>query len=155
MKRYLAWMTAVLLAFLLLFGGMALADGVVSTSVVMRVSRLTQDAVVSEGEDLSMEINIDGLEPASYQWYFNDAPIADATQRVYNIVGAREEDAGVYRLDAFDADGGMALRMDIAVRVVTKTVPQAGDHSLPLGVVIAAMGAAALLLTVKARRAAA
>ncbi len=155
MKKHLKRMAAVLLAFLLLGCGASLADGVVSTSVVMRVSRLTQDAVVNEGEDLSMEINIEGVEPASYQWYFNDAPIADATQRVYNIVDAREEDAGVYRLDAFDADGGMVLSMDIAMRVVTKTVPQAGDHSLPLGVVIAAMGAAALLLTVKARRAAA
>ena len=46
-----------LVALLLLLGS-AFAEGVISTTVVMRVSRLTQDAVVDAGEDLSMEVNI-------------------------------------------------------------------------------------------------
>ena len=74
-----------LVALLLLLGS-AFAEGVISTTVVMRVSRLTQDAVVDAGEDLSMEVNIEGVSPASYQWYFEGAPIAGANQRVYNIV---------------------------------------------------------------------
>ena len=52
-----------LVALLLLLGS-AFAEGVISTTVVMRVSRLTQDAVVDAGEDLSMEVNIDGVSPA-------------------------------------------------------------------------------------------
>ena len=39
---------AVLMALLLLFG-CAFAEGVISTTVVMRVSHLTQDAVVDAG----------------------------------------------------------------------------------------------------------
>ena len=142
---------------LMLLAGCAFAEGVISTTVVMRVSRMTQDAVVNVGEDLSMEVNIDGVSPASYQWYFNDAPIAGANQRVYNIVNASVEDAGVYRLDAFDEDGSMLLSMDIAARVIDDTVPKAGDNSLPVGVAFAGLAVAgAALLTagfVRRRRA--
>ena len=142
---------------LLLLSGCAFAEGVISTTVVMRVSRMTQDAVVNVGEDLSMEVNIDGVSPASYQWYFNDAPIAGANQRVYNIVNASVEDADVYRLDAFDEDGSMLLSMDIAARVIDDTVPKAGDNSLPVGVAFAGLAVAgAALLTagfVRRRRA--
>ena len=147
---------ALLLALALLFG-CACAEGVISTTVTMRVSHMTQDAVVDAGEDLSMEVNIEGVSPASYQWYFEGAPISGANQRVYNIVNASVEDAGVYRLDAFDEDGAMLLSMDIAARVLDDTVPKAGDASLPVGVAAAgAVVAAAALLTatlVRRRRA--
>ena len=46
MKR----VAAVLLALLALCWGCAFAEGAVSTSVIMRVSRLTQDAIVNEGD---------------------------------------------------------------------------------------------------------
>ena len=45
----------------------AVAEQMISTTLVMRVSRMTQNAVVDAGEDLSMEVNIDGVTPASYQ----------------------------------------------------------------------------------------
>ena len=140
-----------LVALLLLLGS-AFAEGVISTTVVMRVSHLTQDAVVDAGEDLSMEVNIEGVSPASYQWYFNDAPIEGANQRVYNIVNASVEDAGVYRLDAFDADGSMLLSMDIAARVIDDTVPKSGDDSLPVGVAFAVLAVAVVALSAKLLR---
>ena len=140
-----------LVALLLLLGS-AFAEGVISTTVVMRVSRLTQDAVVDAGEDLSMEVNIEGVSPASYQWYFEGAPIAGADQRVYNIVNASVEDAGVYRLDAFDENGDMLLSMDIAARVIDDTVPKSGDDSLPVGVAAAVMAVAALAIAAKLLR---
>lgn len=130
----------------------ALADGVISTTVVMRVSEMTQNAVVDAGKDLSMEVNIEGAEPASYQWYFNEAPIAGATQKVYSIVNARPENTGVYRMDAFDAEGRMLVSMDIAARVVAQEVPKAGDRSLPVGAAaVAMMGAAGLLVATRRR----
>lgn len=140
------------LVALLLMLGSAVAEGVISTTVVMRVSHLTQDAVVDAGEDLSMEVNIEGVSPASYQWYFNDAPIEGANQRVYNIVNASVEDAGVYRLDAFDADGSMLLSMDIAARVIDDTVPKSGDDSLPVGVAFAVLAVAVVALSAKLLR---
>ena len=142
-----------LVALLLLLGS-AFAEGVISTTVVMRVSRLTQDAVVDAGEDLSMEVNIDGVSPASYQWYFEGAPISGADQRVYNIVNAAVEDSGVYRMDAFDENGDMLLSMEIAARVIDDTVPKSGDSSLPVGAAFAVLAAASVALFVKLRRAA-
>lgn len=140
---------------LVLAAPFACADQTVTTSVVMRVSRMTQNAVVNAGEDLSMEISIDGVAPASYQWYFNDAPIAGANQKVYSILNASAEDTGVYRLDAFDENGRMLVSMDIAARVIVDDVPKSGDASLPLSVVWMAMGVAAVLLIASRRRAAA
>lgn len=142
-----------LVALLLLLGS-AVAEGVISTTVVMRVSHLTQDAVVDAGEDLSMEVNIDGVSPASYQWYFEGAPISGADQRVYNIVNAVVEDSGVYRMDAFDENGDMLLSMEIAARVIDDTVPKSGDSSLPVGAAFAVLAAASVALFVKLRRAA-
>ena len=122
------------LVALLLMLGSAVAEGVISTTVVMRVSHLTQDAVVDAGEDLSMEVNIDGVSPASYQWYF--------------------EDSGIYRMDAFDENGDMLLSMEIAARVIDDTVPKSGDSSLPVGAAFAVLAAASVALFVKLRRAA-
>ena len=130
----------------------AMAEQMISTTLVMRVSHMTQNAVVDAGEDLSMEVNIDGVTPASYQWYFNDAAIDGANQKVYSIVNAAVENTGVYRMDAFDADGRMLVSMDISARVIDKTVPKAGDASLPLEAALSAMGIAAVGLAVALRR---
>lgn len=142
------------LVALLLMLGSAVAEDVISTTVVMRVSHLTQDAVVDAGEDLSMEVNIDGVSPASYQWYFEGEPISGADQRVYNIVNAAVEDSGVYRMDAFDENGDMLLSMEIAARVIDDTVPKSGDSSLPVGAAFAVLAAASVALFAKLRRAA-
>ena len=83
-----------------------------------------------------------GVEPARYQWYFEDEAIEGADQRVYNLVNAGLEDAGIYRLDAFDESGKMLLSMDVSVRVVDDRVPKSGDDSRP--VAAAAMGLIAL-----------
>ena len=149
-RRIAAWVAVMAL----LLGAYALADSVISTSVVMRVSHMTQNAVVDAGEDLSMEVNIDGVVPASYQWYFEDAAIEGANQKVYNIINAQVEDSGVYRMEAFDADGRMLVSMDISARVIGQDVPQSGDASMPVGVAVAIFAAAAvgLALTLRRRR---
>ena len=147
-RRIVAWVAVMAL----LLGAYALADGVISTSVVMRVSHMTQNAVVDAGEDLSMEVNIDGVVPASYQWYFEDAAIEGANQKVYNIINAQVEDSGVYRMEAFDADGRMLVSMDISARVIGQDVPQSGDASMPVGVAVALFAAAAVVLALTLRR---
>ncbi|MBR6891068.1 MAG: immunoglobulin domain-containing protein, partial [Clostridia bacterium] len=116
MRRVIATVAAVLVVIVLLTS--AFAEGRISTTVLMRVSRMTQNAVVNAGEDLSIEVAIDGAQPARYQWYFNDAPIEGANQKVYNIANAQPEHTGVYRLDAFDESGAMLVSMDVAARVL-------------------------------------
>lgn len=151
-KSRFAKIMALLIAVMLGCSVCAFADGTVSTTVMMRVSKVTQNAVINAGEDLSIEVSIDGVEPASYQWYFNDAPIEGANQKVYNIVNAQPEDTGVYRMDAFDAEGNMLVSMDIVARVVDDTVPQSGDGSLPVGFAFAGIALCGALLAVLLRR---
>lgn len=151
-KKYTKRIAVILAALILALGVCAMAEGVISTSVVMRVSRMTQSAVANVGEDLSLEINIDGVEPASYQWYFNDEAISGANQKIYSIVNAKVEDSGVYRMDAFDADGRMLVSMDVSARVIDDTIPQSGDASMPVGVAVATVVLAAGALTLLLRR---
>ncbi len=143
---------AIIVVALLSINACAFAQSAIDTTVVMRVSHMTQNAVVGAGGDLSIEVNIDGVTPEAYQWYFNDAPIQGATQKVLNIVDAQPEDAGVYRLDAFDGDGNMAVSMDIAARVVENAVPQSGDSSMPVGCAFAGMALCGLAMVALLRR---
>lgn len=152
MRKGLKKLAVALIAFTLFASACAIAEGTISTTVLMRVSRMTQNAVVNAGEDLSIEVSVDGVTPASYQWYFNDAPIDGANQKVYNIVNAQPEHTGVYRLDAFDEDGNMVVSMDVAARVLEDEVPQAGDASLPVGMAIAGIAVCGVLLAVLLRR---
>ena len=152
MNRILSRLAALWIAIMLLASVCAFAENAISTTVVMRVSRMTQNAVVKAGEDLSIEVGIDGVEPQTYQWFFNDVPLDGANQKVYNIVNAQPEHTGVYRMDAFDADGKMLVSMDIAARVLEDTVPQAGDSSMPVGVALAAMALCGGALIVLLRR---
>ena len=152
MNRVMGRLAALWIAIMLLASTIAYGEGSISTTVVMRVSRMTQNAVVKAGEDLSIEVGIDGVEPAQYQWYFNDVPIDGADQKVYNIVNAQPENTGVYRMDAFDANGKMLVSMDISARVLEDAVPQAGDGSMPVGYAFAAIALCAGLLAVLLRR---
>lgn len=152
MNRYIRKFVAILAVLALLLSVYALADGVISTTVVMRVSHMTQNAVVDVGDDLSMEVNIDGVEPSSYQWFFDGAPISGADQKVYSIVNAQVEDSGVYRMDAFDESGKMLVSMDISARVIDDTVPKSGDASLSPSAAAALFVAAAATLVLVFRR---
>ena len=152
MNRIKKSLIIVLAVVMLMLSVYTLAEGVISTTVIMRVSRITQNAVVDAGEDLSMEVQIDGVVPAAYQWYFEDRAIAGANQKVYSIVNAKVEDSGVYRMDAFDANGKMLVSMDISARVIDKEVPKAGDGSMPVGVAAAGLAASVLTLAFVLRR---
>lgn len=145
-------LAALVLMGMLLLCTWASAQGSIQTTVVMRVSHMTQNAVVDAGEDLSIEVNIDGVAPDSYRWYFNGNLIDGVDQKVLNIVNARTADAGIYRMDAFDADGAMLVSMDIAVRVVDKVVPQSGDNSMSIGVAWGGMAFCAAAIALLMRR---
>lgn len=152
MNRFMKGIAIVVLLAVIIAGVYALADNMISTSLVMRVSKVTQSAVVDAGEDLSMEVSINGVEPKSFQWYKDGAAIEGANQRVYTIVNSKVEDSGVYRMDAFDENGKMLVSMDISARVVDKNVPKSGDDSMPVGIAIAALALASAALILVFRR---
>lgn len=149
-KRRVLCIIAVLAALLLVSA--AVAENVVSTTVVMRVSRMTQSAIVNIGEDLTMDVNIEGISPARYQWYFGDQVIEGATQKVFTIVNAQMDNAGTYRLEAFDDADQLVVSMEIAARVVDSRVPKSGDRSLPVGVAAGAVGVAAAGIVMTKRK---
>ena len=140
MKRYRKWVCAPLVALALAMSAPAFAEGEISTTVVMRVSHVTQRAVVNAGEDLSMEVNISGVEPSAYQWYHEGQAIPGANQKVYTLVNAQAE------------DGAMLVSMDISARVIDDTIPQSGDASLPVGAAFAGLALAGAGLCLSARR---
>jgi hypothetical protein len=143
---------------ILSFVGQSAARALTAT-VVMKVSRTAQDSIINEGEDLSIDVQIDGVAPASYLWYFDGAAIPGADERVYSIDAATPEDAGTYRMEAYDEAGKMLLSMDFSVRVNEKAVPKSGDDTvgiLPVALVMAALFAAmGAAVWAKRRRAAA
>ena len=150
-KRRVLGIVMVLAALLL--AGVAIAEGVISTTVVMRVSHMTQSAIANIGEDLTMEINVEGVVPARYQWYFEDEAIEGATQKVYTVVNAQPENAGTYRLEAFDDADRLVVSMDIEARVVEAKVPKSGDDSLPVGVAMGGVAVAAVGIVLTKRKA--
>lgn len=152
MNRFIKRIAAIILVAIIAVSVYALADNVISTSVVMRITRVTQSAVVDAGEDLAMEVNIDGVSPKTFQWYKDDAELAGANQKVYTIVNAKVEDSGVYRMEAFDENGKMLVSMDISARVVDRSVPKSGDTSMPVGVAVAGLVIASCALFMMFRR---
>ena len=140
------------MAVALMLAGLASAQEAVNTTVTMRVSHMTQSAVVNAGEDLTIEVSVDGVNPNSYQWFFNERPIEGANQKVLNIVNAQPENTGIYRLDAYDENGSLVVSMDIAARVVEDAVPQAGDESLPVQAAVGGLVLCAAAMAVLLRR---
>lgn len=119
-----------------------------STGILLRNSKIIQSPVVNVGEDLGMEVVLEDVPVDTYQWYFNNTPIANANQKIYNIVDASVEDSGLYRVEAFDANGKMLVSMDVNARVIDPTVPKSGDRSMPVEIAggILLMSCAALFM---------
>ena len=146
MNRIMKVLLTLILCFTMVFCVVSLAEGTVSTQMVMRVSRLTQKAVVNMGEDLSLELSVAGVTPASYQWYYEGVPVTGANQSVFYINNAQVEQSGIYRVDAFDEAGNMIVTMDVSTRIVDPTVPKSGDDSMPIGIAAAVFAVAAAVL---------
>jgi len=144
-----------LIAFLLIvvFAGAALAEGPIRTYLTFRITTRTQSAIANVGEDLQIEVGVDGVEPTEWQWYFEGEAIEeDGDQRIYNIVNAQTEDAGIYTLQAY-RDGRMVLKVDVNVRVIDTTfIPASGDDSMPVYAAFIALGAALCAMTVLVRK---
>lgn len=112
---------------------------------------------MNAGEDLQIEVGVSGVEPTAWQWYFKGEPIEqNGDQRIYNLLNASEEEAGLYCLKAYK-DDAMVVSVDVNVRVIEPVLmPASGDDSMPVAYAFAALAlglAAMVALTCKRRHA--
>ena len=148
---------AVLLAALMLFAAFASAEkSNIRTYLTFRVTSRSQNPVVNVGQDLQIEVGIEGCTPTDYEWYFGGQLLTEnADSRVYTIVNAQKEDAGIYTLKAYE-DGTMVAMVDVNVRVTDNTaLPVSGDESMPVWFAFAMVLACSigLYLTLKRKKA--
>lgn len=116
------------------------------------VSRMAQSAIVTSARICRWRsISTESRRPA-ISGILADAKIEGADQKVYTIVNAQPDDAGTYRLDAFDDAGRMVVSMDIAARVIDPKVPKSGDNSLPVSAAMGAVGVAAAGIVLARRK---
>lgn len=144
---------AVMLILCLSAGALAEA-GAIRTYLTFRITTQTQSAIVNVGEDLQIEVGVEGVTPTSYQWYFEGEPIAEnGNERIYNLLNATMDDAGIYTMEAYNGSD-LQLKVEVNVRVINPTViPASGDDSLPVqAAVFAAAALGAVLMVLLKRR---
>ena len=122
--------------------------GAIRTYLTFRITTQTQSAIVDVGEDLQIEVGVDGVEPTGYQWYFEGKAIEkNGGERIYNLLNAQPEDAGIYTMEAYTGDE-VALKVEVNVRVINPVViPASGDDSVPVEIAIGLAAFAACLMT--------
>ena len=147
---------AVFIAFVICTSCAVAETGAIRTYLTFRITTQTQSAIVDVGEDLQIEVGVDGVQPTSYQWYFEGQPIEkNGNERIYNLLNAQVEDAGIYTMEAYTGND-LALKVEVNVRVINPTViPAAGDDSIPVEAAFGVTAAALIAMTalLKKRRA--
>ena len=152
MSRMFGRIAVVVLLIALMLVVPANAARALSAGAVMTVSRTTQDSVIDEGDNFTIDVQTDGVEPARYIWYFNGELIEGAESSVYGITAATREDAGVYRVEAYSEEGKMLVIMEFDLRVIDKALPKSGDDTLGIVPVISVMTLSAAALAAVIRR---
>ncbi len=147
---------AVILAFVICTSCAFAESGAIRTYLTFRITTQTQSAIVDVGEDLQIEVGLEGVQPTRYQWYFEGNAIEkNGNERIYNLLNAQPEDAGIYTMEAY-TDEELVLKVEVNVRVINPTViPASGDNSLPVEIAFVLAGAAVVFMAIllKKRRA--
>ncbi|MBE5790600.1 MAG: immunoglobulin domain-containing protein [Clostridiales bacterium] len=157
-KKTVLVFLSVLIALVICVSTAFAENGAIRTYLTFRITTQTQSAIVDVGEDLQIEVGVDGVEPTGYQWYFEGKAIEiNGNERIYNLLNAQPEDAGVYTMEAYEGDE-VVLKVEVNVRVINPVViPASGDNSLPVEVVfgaaLAAIGLMACLIVKRKARA--
>lgn len=138
-----------LMLAIMIFASFAVAEGgKIRTYLTFRITTRTQSAIVNAGEDLQIEVGVEGASPTRYQWYFEGMPLEDGDERVYNLVNAQLSDAGIYCMEAYTGDK-LAVKVEVNVRVIdTSDLPATGDSSVPVEYAFYGLFAAAAALLV-------
>ena len=75
---------------------------------------------VAVGQSATFSVTAAGLPPLSYQWRFNNAPLAGATNAILTLLGVQTANAGNYAVWVSNV-GGLVLSSNAALTVIPGT----------------------------------
>jgi hypothetical protein len=93
-----------------------------------------ESRTVTVGEPVAFSVGVIGAWPLRYQWHFNGAPIANATNSVLQFVAVQKSDAGTYTVvvsnalgSATSAEAKLTVNPGpVQVRIMSVDAPPAG-----------------------------
>src|SRR5260221_4044836 len=111
-------------------------------SVVPRILAGPQGQTVIAGSDIFLSAAAAGNPPLSYQWYYNNSAIANATNASLTLFNVRASQTGNYTVSAADSNGSATSG---AVVTITNPPPRAvfarpafsGSNSLRMDLTVA------------------
>jgi hypothetical protein len=74
-----------------------------------------------EGGSSGLTVTAGGASPLSYQWYFNQQPVADGTARTYALTNASQANAGPYFVVITNSGGSITSSV---VQISVQPIPQ-------------------------------
>jgi hypothetical protein len=97
-----------------------------------------QSQEVALGQNVTFSVTVNGRGPVAYQWYFEDAPITDATNRTLAFLLEFADQGGAYYVTATSASGSVTtavarLTVRVAVPGLFNTGVDATGAALPDG----------------------
>lgn len=104
-------------------GGVGRID-FVAGKVALEITRQPSDLTAAIGEDVSFGILVSGQGPFSYQWYRDEAPVADSDAAVLAVLDVQSSDDGArFRVDITDAGGTTVSSTEAVLSVSSNTAP--------------------------------
>jgi endonuclease/exonuclease/phosphatase family metal-dependent hydrolase len=91
---------------------------VIASVVAPSISMQPQSQIVTEGNPFAFSVTADGDSPLSYQWKFNGANLAGATDSTIAFAAATTNQSGSYFVVI--TNGGGAVTSDVAVLTVNR-----------------------------------
>src|SRR5262245_48780377 len=103
----------------------------------VRIIAPPQDVTGVEGGAVSFSVTADGGPPLFYQWFFDGAPIADATSRILSIANLEASHAGSYSVSVSNrvsrqTSSSVMLNVEALPRLPT-IVAQPEPQDIPAG----------------------
>jgi hypothetical protein len=99
---------------------------VLTVNVPPAITNQPHGVAVIAGQDASFAVEASGTVPLSYQWRFNEAMIAGATETSYSVLNAQPANAGSYTVVVTNIAGTVTSETAILTVVVTRPTVSIG-----------------------------
>jgi hypothetical protein len=105
-------------------GSAASAAATLTVLIPANITQQPQDQNIRSGSNVTFSVTATSSTPISYQWRFNGANIAGATNNVYTIANLQPEQAGFYDVVLTDAVGPVVSRSARLIVLVNPIIMQ-------------------------------